>query len=116
MESSPVIKLLNEKFVSSWSLVIDLQAIAANSTDLDLKRKAKISLDTYKFPVHSMILDTEGNVLAKLNANDLLDSGNNPGAIFSLAAKKETEDPLSENYLKFLHKGLIAGSKQKAEL
>lgn len=64
-----------------------------------------------------MVLDTDGNILAKVNANDLLESGNDAGyQLTSLFGKKETEDPLSENYLKFLHQGLIAASKRKAEL
>lgn len=92
LESSAVQHLLREHFVSTWALVVDLkvgqdilsllrslvfcpmQAIIGNQSAgnvLDAQR-AKHALDNYSFPVQSMVQKSDGTVISKVNANDLL--------------------------------------------
>jgi len=95
--------LLNKDFVSSWTLVLDLKDLAANSTDLEIRRKAELSLKSYKFPVQCMVLHANGTVIEGLNANELLDSGDGRSVL------NVFEDPLSGVYLDFLKRGLAKG-------
>ncbi|CAF4362194.1 unnamed protein product, partial [Rotaria magnacalcarata] len=74
LESSAVLNLLREQFVSTWALVVDLKAIIGNQSDDTIKdsQRAKQALDNYAFPVESMIQQIDGTVISKINANDLL--------------------------------------------
>ncbi|UJR30954.1 hypothetical protein I4U23_018466 [Adineta vaga] len=74
LESSAVQHLLREYFVSTWALVVDLKAIISNQSNDAIKdsQRAKQALDNYSFPVQSMIQQHDGTVIAKMNANDLL--------------------------------------------
>ncbi|CAF2881893.1 unnamed protein product [Rotaria sp. Silwood2] len=76
LESSAVLNLLREYFVSTWALVVDLKAIISNQTNDAIKdsQRAKQALDNYAFPVESLIQKIDGTVISKLNANDLLDT------------------------------------------
>jgi hypothetical protein len=58
-----------------------------------------------------MVLDIDGNVLAKVNANDLLDNSGDSSPIPTLGFGGQSEDPLTENYMKFLKKGIEAGKR-----
>ena len=66
-------KLLTSHFVSSWSLVVDLEAIVLHSDDPLLVRQATTVLDAYKFPVQCNVLLSDGTLVSGMNANDLLD-------------------------------------------
>lgn len=99
-------KLLEEHFISSWSLVADLKDLTRDSGDLDVSKHAKTVLDAYKFPVQSMVIGWDGKIFHSLNANDLLESSSNNTAAFKLF-----QDPLTAGYVDFLQKG-IENSKQ----
>lgn len=102
MESSPIIRLLKEKFISSWTLVAELKDIAANDTEVEMSEAAKSHLDSYRFPVESMVSLPNGTVLSRINANDLMD-GNSNG---HLEIPFDFSDDLSVVYYKFLEEGL----------
>ncbi|CAF0791935.1 unnamed protein product [Adineta steineri] len=74
LESSAVQHLLREHFVSTWTLVVDLKAIISNQSNDTIKdsQRAKQAVDSYSFPVQSMIQQIDGTVISKVNANDLL--------------------------------------------
>lgn len=62
----------------------------------------QLSLDSYVFPVESMVVrPSDGEVLNRINANDLLATVSEAGIVESLL-----EDPLNRNYIKFLREGL----------
>jgi len=102
LESSPIVRLLNEKFVSSWTLVAELKNIAANATEVEVTKAAKCHLDSYKFPVESVVALPNGTVLSRMNANDLME-GNSNGHI---EIPPGFEDDLGVMYYQFLEEGL----------
>jgi len=89
--------MLTEKFVSTWSLVVELEDLAANSTDPEVKTFAETALKQYKFPVQSMVFLPTGEFVHGVNANELLDSTN----LFSSFASG-FDDPLTTAYHTFL--------------
>ncbi|CAH3171495.1 unnamed protein product [Porites evermanni] len=103
LESSPIVRLLREKFISSWSLVAELKNIAANATDAEIKTAAKSHLDSYRFPVESLVSLPNGTVLSKLNANDLMESESSG---LKFPSEFDFSDDLSVVYYKFLDDGL----------
>lgn len=103
LESSPIVRLLREKFISSWSLVAELKNIAANATDAEIKTAAKSHLDSYRFPVESLVSLPNGTVLSKLNANDLMESESSG---LKFPPEFDFSDDLSVVYYKFLEDGL----------
>eukprot|EP00794_Sanderia_malayensis_P020397 gene20397-22410_t len=106
LESSPILELLEKHFVSSWSLVADLRDLSANKTESLVRNAAKICLDTYKFPVQSMVQFPNGTVLSSLNANDLLDitQDSTPG---------DLGDPVNRKYYSFLKDALRKSGKDE---
>ena len=98
LESSAVVQLLNDKFISSWSLVADLKDCINNSA----KTKEQVFLcqsanDAYTFPVTSMVIAPNGTVVSTMNANTLLDLASEHGPSFY-----NIECPISYEYKKFL--------------
>lgn len=102
MESLPIVRLLTEKFISSWSLVKELKDIATNATEDSISDAAKAHLDSYRFPVESLVSLPNGTVLSRINANDLIED--NPKE--QLEFPYEFLDGLSVKYYKFLEEGL----------
>ncbi|KAF5904201.1 selenoprotein N, partial [Clarias magur] len=62
LESSPVLALLNQSFISSWSLVKELEDLQADENNLDLSQKARLHLEQYSFPVEMMVVLPNGTV------------------------------------------------------
>lgn len=102
MESSPIVLLLKEKFISSWTLVAELKDIAANGTKVEVTEAAKAHLDSYRFPVESMVSLPNGTVLSRMNANDLMEGPSNEELIYPPGFP----DELSFKYYKFLDEGV----------
>lgn len=94
--------LLKKHFISSFSLVLDLQELK-NDPCPEVAELAKISLDNYSFPVMMMIQLPNGTIVTKINANELLDM--NPGVFES-----GFFHPSSLNYQQFLEKGIQKSS------
>jgi hypothetical protein len=101
------VSLLEESFVSSWSLVKELEDIAGNSSATDWQReRTRLALDSYSFPVESMVIRPEdGKVLSHINANKLLDTS------ASSILESIIEDPVNRNYLNFLKEGIAANQE-----
>lgn len=106
MESSPIVHLLKEKFVSSWTLVAELKGIAANASKVEISVAAKSHLDSYRFPVESMVSLPNGTVLSRLNANDLMEVDSSEKMKIPPEFKFDFYDDLSVKYYKFLEEGL----------
>lgn len=68
-------------------------------------------MDSYSFPVVSMVIATNGTVIHKMNANVLLDLSNkhNDKQSFLQAAflDQVVEDPIGKVYEEFLNEGLV---------
>ena len=95
LESPAVIKLLEEKFVSSWSLVADLKEclMDANLTEEEVGLCRSAS-DAYEFPVTSMVFTADGRLERQINANTLLDKAGKHGLM--------DKCPISFEYERFL--------------
>uniref|UniRef100_K7FNJ2 EF-hand domain-containing protein n=1 Tax=Pelodiscus sinensis TaxID=13735 RepID=K7FNJ2_PELSI len=109
LESSPVLALLNESFVSSWSLVKELEELQARRQDKFSSQLAALHLEKYNFPVEMMICLPNGTVIHHINANYFLDiTSMKPeeveSSIFSFSSN--FEDPSTATYLQFLKEGL----------
>uniref|UniRef100_A0A8C3SDR1 Selenoprotein N n=1 Tax=Chelydra serpentina TaxID=8475 RepID=A0A8C3SDR1_CHESE len=105
LESSPILALLNESFISSWSLVKELEELQNEF----YSRLADLHLEKYNFPVEMMICLPNGTVIHHINANDFLDiTSMKPeeveSSIFSFSTN--FEDPSTATYLQFLKEGL----------
>uniref|UniRef100_A0A914BHM6 EF-hand domain-containing protein n=1 Tax=Patiria miniata TaxID=46514 RepID=A0A914BHM6_PATMI len=106
LESTPVITLLEEHFISSWSLVADLEKMKEERTQdhrefTPVAKLASTCLDAYSFPVQMSIMLPNGTVVHSVNANDLLDMGQEQPTISQVFT-----DPLVSTYVKFLETGL----------
>uniref|UniRef100_A0A665UYB6 Selenoprotein N n=1 Tax=Echeneis naucrates TaxID=173247 RepID=A0A665UYB6_ECHNA len=101
---SPVLALLNQSFVSSWSLVKELE----NIQNPVLGEKARLHLEKYNFPVEMMVALPNGTIVHHINANFFLDQTamkpEEEGATFSFSAG--FEDPSTSTYISFLKEGL----------
>lgn len=88
LESSPVLALLNQSFISSWSLVRELENMQvgqrssfaartseyqsfekhfsrqADEQNLSLSEKARLHLEKYSFPVEMMVALPNGTVVS----------------------------------------------------
>lgn len=102
LESPPVLQLLGDHFVSSWSLVADLEAVKEKKDDPEFANLASMSLEKYRFPVEMLISMPNGTVIHHINANDLLDASNTENA----SIMDTFTDPLVTNYAKFLKEGI----------
>uniref|UniRef100_A0A3Q3A7F9 Selenoprotein N n=1 Tax=Kryptolebias marmoratus TaxID=37003 RepID=A0A3Q3A7F9_KRYMA len=101
LESSPVLALLNQSFISSWSLVRELENMQVN-------QNARLHLENYSFPVEMMVALPNGTIVHHINANYFLDQTamkpEDEGATFSFSGG--FEDPSTSTYLSFLKEGL----------
>lgn len=69
-----MLNLLEDQFVSTWSLLVDLkECIDSDSLSQEDKALCQAGNDAYSFPVTSMVLKPDGQVLATMNANHLLE-------------------------------------------
>ncbi|KAJ3613550.1 hypothetical protein NHX12_019797 [Muraenolepis orangiensis] len=112
LESSPILALLNQSFISSWSLVKELESMQADEHNLALGQKAQLHLEKYNFPVEMIIALPNGTIVHHINANYFLDQTamkpEEEGATFSFSGG--FEDPSTSTYIAFLKEAL-----QKAE-
>ncbi|NXV80257.1 SELN protein, partial [Atlantisia rogersi] len=109
LESSPILALLNESFISSWSLVKELEELQTNRENEFYSKLADLHLEKYNFPVEMIICLPNGTVLHHINANYFLDiTSMKPedveSSIFSFSTN--FEDPSTATYLQFLKEGL----------
>ena len=65
LSDSRVIKLINEKFVSTWVLIDDLKQRTETEHPL-----AKTLSDNWEYPLDLMFLTPEGQFVTKLNSFD----------------------------------------------
>ncbi|CAF2029707.1 unnamed protein product [Rotaria magnacalcarata] len=106
LESSAVLNLLREQFVSTWALVVDLKAIIGNQSDDTIKdsQRAKQALDNYAFPVESMIQQIDGTVISKINTNDLLNINSQSEQFMNII--DDEGDITIKRYVHFLEQAL----------
>uniref|UniRef100_A0A8B9RCC4 Selenoprotein N n=1 Tax=Astyanax mexicanus TaxID=7994 RepID=A0A8B9RCC4_ASTMX len=107
LESSPVLALLNQSFISSWSLVKELEDLQADEQNLALSQKAHLHLESYNFPVEMILALPNGTVVHHINANNFLDQTSmkpDEGPAFSISGG--FEDPSTSTYVRFLQEGL----------
>uniref|UniRef100_A0A8C6S9Z7 Selenoprotein N n=1 Tax=Neogobius melanostomus TaxID=47308 RepID=A0A8C6S9Z7_9GOBI len=105
LESSPIMALLNQSFISSWSLVKELENL---QVCIFLLEKARLHLESYNFPVEMMVALPNGTIVHHINANYFLDQTamkpEEEGATFSFTGS--FEDPSTSTYLHFLRESL----------
>ncbi|CAG2195311.1 SEPN1 [Mytilus edulis] len=86
LESSSVISLLEERFISNWNLVVDLKEFEKDSSQPEIQKIAAHFMENYKFPVMMYVTFPNGTIVHKVNANDYMDQGEgfmqNPYAAF----------------------------------
>uniref|UniRef100_G1MSJ3 EF-hand domain-containing protein n=1 Tax=Meleagris gallopavo TaxID=9103 RepID=G1MSJ3_MELGA len=109
LESSPILALLNESFISSWSLVKELEELQTNRENEFYSKLADLHLEKYNFPVEMIICLPNGTVIHHINANYFLDiTSMKPedveSSIFSFSSS--FDDPSTATYLQFLKEGL----------
>ncbi|KPP63889.1 selenoprotein N-like [Scleropages formosus] len=109
LESSPVLALLNQSFISSWSLVKELEDLQADPQNPTLSHLAALHLEKYNFPVEMMLALPNGTVVHHINANYFLDQTamkpeEDDGTMFSFSGG--FEDPSTSTYIRFLQEGL----------
>uniref|UniRef100_A0A8D0B2G9 EF-hand domain-containing protein n=1 Tax=Salvator merianae TaxID=96440 RepID=A0A8D0B2G9_SALMN len=107
LESSPILAFLNQSFISTWSLVKELEDLQVK--DEVNSKLADLHLEKYNFPVEIMICLPNGTVVHHINANYFLDiTSVKPeevqSSIFSFSTS--FEDPSTATYLQFLKEGL----------
>ncbi|KAL7873747.1 hypothetical protein AOLI_G00128180 [Acnodon oligacanthus] len=107
LESSPVLALLNQSFISSWSLVKELEDLQADEQNLVLSQKARLHLEKYSFPVEMMVALPNGTVVHHINANNFLDQTSmKPEESPSFSFSGGFDDPSTSTYIRFLQEGL----------
>ncbi|KAG7465962.1 hypothetical protein MATL_G00159700 [Megalops atlanticus] len=109
LESSPVLALLNQSFISSWSLVKELEDLQADVKNSTLSHIAGLHLEKYSFPVEMMVALPNGTVIHHINANYFLDQTamrpeEEEGTMFNFSGG--FEDPSTATYIRFLQEGL----------
>uniref|UniRef100_A0A287D6Q8 Selenoprotein N n=1 Tax=Ictidomys tridecemlineatus TaxID=43179 RepID=A0A287D6Q8_ICTTR len=112
LESSPILALLNESFISTWSLVKELEDLQSNQENPSHRQLAGLHLEKYSFPVEMMICLPNGTVVHHINANYFLDiTSMKPedveNNVFSFSST--FEDPSTATYMQFLKEGLRRG-------
>uniref|UniRef100_A0A3Q2W5Y1 Selenoprotein N n=1 Tax=Haplochromis burtoni TaxID=8153 RepID=A0A3Q2W5Y1_HAPBU len=114
LESSPVLALLNQSFISSWSLVKELENLQQNPA---LSEKARLHLEKYSFPVEMMVALPNGTIVHHINANFFLDQTamkpEEEEATFSFSGG--FEDPSTSTYISFLKEGLEKAKEYLAQ-
>ncbi|KAH9500951.1 hypothetical protein Btru_069301 [Bulinus truncatus] len=103
LKDPQVLSLLAEHFISTWSLTADLKALAADPAE-PYSHLAQKLLNVYEFPVMLIIASCDGEIIHKMNANDLLDLGT---SFF----ENILSNPTTFNYIQFLKDGI-----QKSEI
>ncbi|TKC44135.1 hypothetical protein EI555_017387, partial [Monodon monoceros] len=111
-DHSPILTLLNESFISTWSLVKDLEDLQNNQENPSHRKLASLHLEKYSFPVEMMICLPNGTVVHHINANYFLDiTSVKPedieNNVFSFSST--FEDPSTATYMQFLKEGLRRG-------
>uniref|UniRef100_A0A2K5YWW8 Selenoprotein N n=1 Tax=Mandrillus leucophaeus TaxID=9568 RepID=A0A2K5YWW8_MANLE len=112
LESSPILTLLNESFISTWSLVKELEELQNNQENLSHQKLAGLHLEKYSFPVEMMICLPNGTVVHHINANYFLDiTSMKPEEVEShlFSFSSTFEDPSTATYMQFLKEGLRRG-------
>uniref|UniRef100_A0A8D2I8U1 Selenoprotein N n=1 Tax=Urocitellus parryii TaxID=9999 RepID=A0A8D2I8U1_UROPR len=112
LESSPILALLNESFINTWSLVKELEDLQSNQENPSHRQLAGLHLEKYSFPVEMMICLPNGTVVHHINANYFLDiTSMKPedveNNVFSFSST--FEDPSTATYMQFLKEGLRRG-------
>ncbi|KAL6033924.1 hypothetical protein STEG23_007199 [Scotinomys teguina] len=112
LESPPILTLLNESFISTWSLVKELEDLQTQQENPLHRQLAGLHLEKYSFPVEMMICLPNGTVVHHINANYFLDiTSMNPedleSNVFSFSST--FEDPSTATYMQFLREGLRRG-------
>ncbi|KAL7980495.1 hypothetical protein Chor_001649 [Crotalus horridus] len=108
LESSPILAFLNESFISTWSLVKELEDLQGKRDEITSKL-ADLHLEKYNFPVEIMICLPNGTVVHHINANYFLDiTSMKPEEVGSsiFGFSSSFEDPSTATYLQFLKEGL----------
>uniref|UniRef100_I3J6K8 Selenoprotein N n=1 Tax=Oreochromis niloticus TaxID=8128 RepID=I3J6K8_ORENI len=117
LESSPVLALLNQSFISSWSLVKELENLQADEQNPALSEKARLHLEKYSFPVEMMVALPNGTIVHHINANFFLDQTamkpEEEEATFSFSGG--FEDPSTSTYISFLKEGLEKAKEYLAQ-
>uniref|UniRef100_A0A673YPP1 Selenoprotein N n=1 Tax=Salmo trutta TaxID=8032 RepID=A0A673YPP1_SALTR len=117
LESSPVLALLNQSFVSSWSLVKELEDMQVTTTGSPSRFKARLHLEKYNFPVEMMVALPNGTIVHHINANYFLDQTSmkpeEEAATFSFSGG--FEDPSTATYINFLKEGLEKAKEHLAQ-
>lgn len=105
--------LLNQSFISSWSLVRELEDLQADANaNPALAERARLHLAAYSFPVEMMVALPNGTVLHHINANVFLDQtamkpedeDQEEGRAFSFSSG--FHDPSTATYISFLKEAL----------
>uniref|UniRef100_A0A673YNZ1 Selenoprotein N n=1 Tax=Salmo trutta TaxID=8032 RepID=A0A673YNZ1_SALTR len=111
---SPVLALLNQSFVSSWSLVKELEDMQQNPVE---SQRARLHLEKYNFPVEMMVALPNGTIVHHINANYFLDQTSmkpeEEAATFSFSGG--FEDPSTATYINFLKEGLEKAKEHLAQ-
>uniref|UniRef100_A0A673YPJ5 Selenoprotein N n=1 Tax=Salmo trutta TaxID=8032 RepID=A0A673YPJ5_SALTR len=114
---SPVLALLNQSFVSSWSLVKELEDMQANEQNPVESQRARLHLEKYNFPVEMMVALPNGTIVHHINANYFLDQTSmkpeEEAATFSFSGG--FEDPSTATYINFLKEGLEKAKEHLAQ-
>ncbi|KAK7797644.1 hypothetical protein U0070_010236 [Myodes glareolus] len=112
LESPPILTLLNESFISTWSLVKELEDLQVQQENPLHRQLAGLHLEKYSFPVEMMICLPNGTVVHHINANYFLDiTSMKPEDMESNAFSFSStfEDPSTATYMQFLREGLRRG-------
>uniref|UniRef100_A0A8C8I9G7 Selenoprotein N n=1 Tax=Oncorhynchus tshawytscha TaxID=74940 RepID=A0A8C8I9G7_ONCTS len=111
---SPVLALLNQSFISSWSLVKELEDMQQNPVE---SQRARLHLENYNFPVEMMVALPNGTIVHHINANYFLDQTSmkpeEEAATFSFSGG--FEDPSTATYINFLKEGLEKAKEHLAQ-
>ncbi|CAI9724857.1 Hypothetical predicted protein [Octopus vulgaris] len=95
---------LKEHFISTSCLVVDLEDLKKGKGEA--AKVATMFLENYKFPVMMMVSLSNGTILNKVNANDLLDA---PSDFWNTGF----QNPTTVSYLNFLKTGFQNSLKYK---
>ncbi|KAI5947004.1 Selenoprotein N [Manis javanica] len=101
LESPPILALLNESFISTWSLVRELEDLQNNQENASHQKLADLHLEKYSFPVEMMICLPNGTVVQHINANYFLDiTSMKPEDVEKVFSFSSTfEDPSTATYM-----------------
>ncbi|KAK2081464.1 hypothetical protein P7K49_040370, partial [Saguinus oedipus] len=112
LESSLILTLLNKSFISTWSLVKELEELQGNQENPAHQKLAGLHLEKYSFPVEMKICLPNGTVVHHISANYFLDiTFMKPEKIESnlFSFSPTFEDPSMATYMQFLKEGLWHG-------